>query len=85
MGVRKNANEDLEEYAYRFIIHQIVENQVKPGDTILETEMADTLNVSRTPVRSAIARLINEGLLEKKSKKGCIIPIPEPDDAKQVF
>ncbi len=85
MGVRKNANEDLEEYAYRFIIHQIVENQIRPGDTILETEMAETLNVSRTPVRSAIARLINEGLLEKKRKKGCIIPIPEPDDAKQVF
>jgi DNA-binding GntR family transcriptional regulator len=85
MGVGKNTNEDLEEYAYRFIIHQIVENQVRPGDTILETEMAKILNVSRTPVRSAIARLVNEGLLEKKRKKGCIIPTPEPDDAKQIF
>lgn len=81
----KNSNEDLEDYAYRYIIHQIVESHVRPGDAILETEMAEILNVSRTPVRSAIARLVNEGLLEKKRKKGCIIPSPEPEDARQVF
>ena len=81
----KKSNEDLEDYAYRYIIHQIVESQVRPGDTILETEMAEILNVSRTPVRAAIARLVNEGLLEKKRKKGCIIPTPEPEDARQVF
>lgn len=83
--MNKRSNEDLEDYAYRYIIHQIVENQLRPGDTILETEMAETLEVSRTPVRSAIVRLINEGLLEKKRKKGCIIPIPQPEDARQVF
>jgi DNA-binding GntR family transcriptional regulator len=81
----KKTNEDLEDYAYRYIIHQIVESQVRPGDIILETEMAEILNVSRTPVRSAIARLVNEGLLEKKRKKGCFIPPPQPEDAKQVF
>ncbi len=81
----KNDNEDLEDYAYRYIIHRIVENQVKPGDTILETEMAEILNVSRTPVRHALGRLVNEGLLEKKRKKGCIVPTPQPDDARQVF
>lgn len=81
----KNSNEDLEDYAYRYIINQIVESHVRPGDAILETEMAEILNVSRTPVRSAIARLVNEGLLEKKRKKGCIIPSPEPEDARQVF
>jgi len=78
-------NEDLEDYAYRYIIHKIVENQLRPGDTILETEMAETLEISRTPVRSAIGRLVNEGLLEKKRKKGCIIPAPQPEDARQVF
>lgn len=83
--MNKNANEDLEDYAYRYIIHKIVENQLRPGDTILETEMAEILNVSRTPVRSAIGRLVNEGLLEKKRKKGCIIPSPQPEDARQVF
>lgn len=85
MTMVKNKNEDLEDYAYRYIIHQIVESQVRPGDTILETEMAEILKVSRTPVRSAITRLVNEGLLEKKRKKGCIIPPPEPEDARQVF
>lgn len=83
--MKKQKNTDLEDYAYRYIIHQIVENRIKPGDTILETEMAQILNMSRTPIRSAIGRLVNEGLLDKKRKKGCIIPLPSPEDARQVF
>ena len=83
--MKRHKTEDLEDYAYRYIIHQIVENQFRPGDTILETEMAKILNVSRTPVRAAIAKLINEGFLEKKRKKGCIIPHPQPEGARQVF
>ncbi|MFH1135594.1 MAG: GntR family transcriptional regulator [Pseudomonadota bacterium] len=83
--ILKNDKEDLEDFAYRYIIHMIVENQVKPGDAILETEMADLLGISRTPVRQALGRLVTEGLLEKKRKKGCVIPLPRPEDAKQVF
>ena len=83
--ILKDEKEDLEDFAYRNIIHMIVENQVKPGDVILETEMADMLGISRTPVRQALGRLVTEGLLEKKRKKGCVIPLPQPDDARQVF
>ncbi|MCP4024614.1 MAG: GntR family transcriptional regulator, partial [Desulfobacteraceae bacterium] len=75
------AKENLEEFAYRAIIRLILENHFKPGDFILETELAEFLNLSRTPVRHALGQLVAEGFLDKKKKKGCMIPSPSPSDA----
>jgi DNA-binding GntR family transcriptional regulator len=79
------AKENLEDTAYRLIIRMIVKNHFKPGDYLLETELSKEFKLSRTPVRQALGRLITEGFLEKKPKKGCVIPIPSADDAKMVF
>lgn len=79
------AREDFEEFAYRSVIRMIIDNQFKPGDFLLETELAEKLQISRTPVRQALSRLIAEGFLDKKKKKGCVIPVPEAEDARQVF
>lgn len=79
------AKEDLEERAYRSIIRMILENRFKPEDCLLETELAVQLELSRTPVRQALGRLGAEGFLEKRRKKGCVIPMLTPEDAQQVF
>jgi DNA-binding GntR family transcriptional regulator len=79
------AKEEIEENVYRSIIKMILDNQLKPGDLLLETELANKLQVSRTPVRQALGRLVAQGFLDKRKKKGCIIPIPDAQDAKQVF
>ncbi len=77
--------QNLEEFAYESIIKLILENHFKPGDFLLETELSDTLELSRTPVRHALGQLVAEGFLDKKKKKGCFIPAPTPQDAKHVF
>ena len=77
--------ENLEEFAYRSIIRLILDNRFKPGDFLLETELAERLNLSRTPVRHALGQLVAEGFLDKKKKKGCYIPLPSAEDAKHVF
>ena len=82
---KKSEKVGLESTAYRSILKLIMQNQIRPGDFILETEFSKILKMSRTPVRQALGRLITEGILEKKRKKGCIIPIPTPEDARQIF
>ncbi len=77
--------EELEDVSYRYIIGMILKNEIRPGEAILETELAERLNISRTPVRQALGRLVAEGLLEKKRKKGCVIPFPTPEDANKIF
>lgn len=79
------AKQELEESAYRQIIRMILDNRFNPGDFLLETELSTELGYSRTPVRHALSRLLTEGFLDKKKKKGYIIPIPTPEDSKKVF
>jgi len=76
---------NLDEFAYKKIIELILKDRFKPGEFILETELAEALGLSRTPVRLALGQLVAEGFLDKKKKKGCFIPLPSPQDAKDVF
>jgi DNA-binding GntR family transcriptional regulator len=75
----------LGDAAYRSIIRMILENEYRPGDVLLETELAERLSFSRTPVSYALGKLVAEGFLEKRAKKGCVIPTPSPEDARNVF
>jgi DNA-binding GntR family transcriptional regulator len=77
--------QNREELAYESIIKLILENRFKPGDFLLETDLSEKLQLSRTPVRHALAKLVAEGFLDKKKKKGCFIPSATPQDAKHVF
>lgn len=79
------AGKNLDEFAYKKIIELILKDQFKPGEFLLETELAESLGLSRTPVRLALGQLVAEGFLDKKKKKGCFIPLPSPGDAKNVF
>ncbi|MDR3669744.1 MAG: GntR family transcriptional regulator [Holophaga sp.] len=78
-------NLNLGDAAYRAIIRMILENKYRPGDVLLESELAERLSFSRTPVSYALGKLVAEGFLEKRKKKGCVIPIPSAEDAKNVF
>lgn len=80
-----NILENAEERAYRHIISEILTGAYRPGDFLLELDIAPKLNMSRTPVSSALSRLVLEGFLNKMPKKGCYIPIPTPKDAEHVF
>lgn len=80
------AKQNLEEFAYESIIKLIQKNHFRPGDALLETELSDMFGLkSRTPVRHALGQLVASGFLEKRKKKGCIIPVATPEDAGQVF
>lgn len=84
-GAVAMAKNNLEEFAYKSIIRLILDNHFKPGDSLLETELSDSLRLSRTPVRHALGQLVAEGFLDKKKKKGCFIPAVSPADARHVF
>lgn len=51
--------------AYDAIRASIVEGRLAPGERVLEEEFATRLGISRTPVREAIGRLVNEGLIAR--------------------
>lgn len=48
----------------------IVRGKLAPGGRIIETELSDRLGVSRTPVRSALQRLAQEGFVQLEESSG---------------
>ncbi|MDA9008803.1 GntR family transcriptional regulator [Alphaproteobacteria bacterium] len=55
------------------VVEAIRGGRYQPGERIRETEVADWLSVSRTPVREAFRRLESEGLLVFESWRGAIV------------
>lgn len=53
----------LSEHVYNVLSEAIVEGKLPPGERLRETQMAEALDVSRTPVREAFARLRQQRLL----------------------
>jgi DNA-binding GntR family transcriptional regulator len=56
----------LRDRAYRILRDAIVTGELAPGSLISDVELADRVGLSRTPVREALARLADDGLVETK-------------------
>jgi len=51
----------------------IVEGRLKDGDTLRQDQIAGMFNVSRIPVREALARLEEQGLISTRRHKGAVV------------
>jgi DNA-binding GntR family transcriptional regulator len=66
--------------AYREIRARILDNVWAPGHQVLEAALATELGISRTPVRAALIRLHDEGLVELISRHGMrVLPLSAQD------
>lgn len=64
------------ERAYRRLKQLILDNEIPAGSQMLELEAAARLGMSRTPVREAMVRLEQEGMVELRSRHGMrVLPI----------
>jgi len=63
----------LREIVFECIREAILDGRLKPGERIMEIQLAEKLGVSRTPVREAIRKLELEGLLVMEPRKGAYV------------
>ncbi len=61
------------ELAYQQLFDAIQKGTLKPGTRIRETDIAEEFGISRTPVRDAIRRLENDGLIVHLPHQGAVI------------
>lgn len=55
--------------AYWALRRDIVSGQIKPGDKLVEMSLADRYGVSRTPIREALRRLEQDGLVQRNGRR----------------
>lgn len=70
---------------YQSLHSAIIEQALKPGSKLPEDDIGGHFGVSRTIVRSAVARLAAEGLVDMRPKRTATVAMPSLDEAKDIF
>jgi len=63
----------------------IVEGKIKPGERLMEPEVAKLLGVSRTPLREAFLQLESEGFMVVTPRKGAVVSELSIKDASDTY
>lgn len=63
----------LSDKTYEILKTAIIQLEFKPGELITVEEISEQLGVSRTPIRTALNSLINDGLIEMIPGKGTFV------------
>ena len=81
----KTGHSSLADDAYERLKHEVLSNRMPPGFQALEPEISNRLNMSRTPVREALIRLQEEGLIEMIPRRGMRVLPLSPDDMREIY
>jgi DNA-binding GntR family transcriptional regulator len=79
------AGGSLVESAYQTMRRRVIDNAWPPGYRALEQELAAELGMSRTPMREALVRLKNEGLVELIPRHGMRVLPVSADDMRDIY
>jgi DNA-binding GntR family transcriptional regulator len=70
--------------AYWALRRDIVSGQIKPGDKLVEMSLADRYGVSRTPIREALRRLEQDGLVQRTGRR-LRVRLHRPDEILDIY
>jgi DNA-binding GntR family transcriptional regulator len=75
----------LTEQVYRLLKERIVSGGFRAGEHLVERQLAKEYDISKTPVREALARLEKEGLVEFEAGKGMRIRSLKAEDVTNIL
>ena len=67
------------------IKHAILSGELRPGQSLVETDLAEVLGVSKTPVREALKTLAGAGLVTMSPYKGAAVRVIGDEQARHVY
>ena len=78
-------NKPIRETTYETLKHAIIMGKIPAGSRLIETVYAETLHISRTPLREAFRKLELDGLVEYVERRGVIVRAFTIEDIEETF
>lgn len=63
----------------------IINGELRPGERVLETDLATRFNVSRAPVRDSLRMLHKDGFIDIIPRRGAQVHLPSPADVSNLY
>jgi DNA-binding GntR family transcriptional regulator len=75
----------IREIAYETLKQAIIAGEIPTGVRIVETEYADLMHISRTPLREALRKLERDGLVEYVPRRGVVVRAFTIADVEEIY
>ena len=83
--IKLDGYKPLRDVVFETLRDAIIRQVLKPGERLMEIQLADEMGVSRTPVREAIRKLELEGLVVMVPRKGAYVAGVSMKDIHEVY
>jgi DNA-binding GntR family transcriptional regulator len=70
---------------YDRLIEALMRGLIKPGERLYIQPLAEQLNVSPTPLRQALMKMVGEGLVTTSPRRGMYVIKPTPAEVRDLF
>lgn len=77
--------DSLVSVAYAHIRQRILSGQLAPGERVTVRPLSDDLDLSPTPIRTALSALERQGLLESQDHRGFFVPELNASDFEEIY
>jgi len=77
--------EEAHARAYTLLKHKISHCEYRPRERIYAHKIAEEIQISRTPVREALGRLVHEGLVQKEGGWGYSVRVLSSEDIRDLY
>jgi len=75
----------IRDEVYTQLLNWIMDGTLKPGEKIVDKELAGHLGVSRTPVREALRRLEDKDLIESSANRWTRVAVIPPNEPEMIY
>ena len=82
---RMGESKPICEIAYETLKHAIITGEIPAGSRIVETDYAERMHISRTPLREALRKLEQDGLVEYVMRRGVIVRAFTMEDVMEIY
>ena len=85
MDFQLKVQKPLKELVYLELKHKILTGEIASQTRLMEIDLSEKMNVSRTPIREAIKRLADDGLVKVEPRRGAYVANISIKDMLDVF